>query len=107
MSRRISMGMIITLGYCALMSRLGQALNPPALDEEFNGAALDTTTWVAMNRHGDYGNNEAQCYTPANVSMANGALTITSKIQSMSCGDAFHAAQQWNYTSAMVQWKSY
>jgi beta-glucanase (GH16 family) len=73
--------------------------------DDFTGPALDPA-WVALDRHGDYSNNEQQCYRPANVTVAGGNLVIVSRAETMSCGDAVHAASTWNYTSGMVQWKS-
>lgn len=74
--------------------------------DDFNGTTLGPE-WVAMNRHGDYSNSELQCYLPANVSIANSLLSIVSQVQTQTCGDSTHAPSQWNYTSGMVQWKSF
>ena len=70
-----------------------------AFDDEFNGSSLDTTQWVAMDRPGDSSNSELQYYLPSNVALSNGLLNITSKVDSSVPG--------YNYTSAMVQWKSF
>ena len=76
-------------------------------DDEFNGTTLDTSKWFEMNRHGDYSNNELQCYTPSNVVEAGGMLTITTRVQTATCGDATHAPSSWKYTSGMIQWNTY
>ena len=67
--------------------------------DEFNGAALDTSTWVAMNRHGDFSNAEVQYYLPQNVAVANGTMNITTNVDSSVAG--------YSYTSGMVQWQSF
>ena len=68
-------------------------------DDEFNGAALDTSAWVALSRPGDRGNNEIGCYRPSNVAMSGGALVLTTRVDS-SCSGC-------RYTSAMVQWRTF
>jgi beta-glucanase (GH16 family) len=78
-----------------------------AFDEEFNGTTVDTNAWFVMNRHGDYSNNELQCYRPANVAEAGGLLTITTQVHTATCGDATHSPSSWNYTSGMIQWKTF
>jgi len=72
---------------------------PASFDDEFNGSALDTTQWVAMNRPGDSSNNELQYYLPTNVNLSSGLLNITSK--------ADNSVSGYQYTSGMVQWKSF
>ena len=63
--------------------------------------------WIALNRHGDYGNNEIHCYSPANAQLTGGNLVLTAKAESQSCGDSQHAPSRSDYTSAMVQWRSF
>lgn len=70
--------------------------------DDFAGTALDGTQWTAMNRPGDASNNEAQCYQPANVAVANGSLSITARAQSAVCNGA-----TYGYTSGMVQWSNF
>jgi beta-glucanase (GH16 family) len=72
--------------------------NAYVFDDEFSGSSLETTRWVAMNRPGDSSNSELQYYLPSNVALSNGLLNITSKVGSQS---------GYNYTSGMVQWKSF
>ncbi|PYR81119.1 MAG: hypothetical protein DMF87_06450 [Acidobacteria bacterium] len=76
-------------------------------DDEFNGTTVDTNKWFVMNRHGDYSNSELQCYTPSNVVEAGGLFTITTQVQTATCGDATHAPSTWNYTSGMIIWKTF
>uniref|UniRef100_B0T305 Glycoside hydrolase family 16 n=1 Tax=Caulobacter sp. (strain K31) TaxID=366602 RepID=B0T305_CAUSK len=47
--------------------------------DEFDGPALDQTKWSYAEDCGGGGNNERQCYTaaPANVSVRNGVLSLT------------------------------
>jgi beta-glucanase (GH16 family) len=74
-------------------------------DDQFDGATLGNQ-WIAMDRHGDYGNNEAQCYVSANATLKDGNLELAAKLESRTCGDAGHAPSPWKYSSAMVQWKT-
>ena len=70
--------------------------------DDFTGGTLDPAIWTVMDRPGDASNSEAECYTPANVSVSNGVLAITSKVQSINCG-----GNKYNYTSGMVQWTNF
>jgi len=70
--------------------------------DDFTGSSIDSSTWTVMNRQGDYTNNEAECYTPSNVTVANGDLVITTKNQSISCNGT-----HYSYTSGMVQWTNF
>lgn len=49
--------------------------------DEFDGAALDTARWTALQDCWGGGNEERQCYTarPENVSIADGLLVITAR----------------------------
>ena len=67
--------------------------------DDFTGTALDQTQWTVMNRPGDASNNEAQCYQPANVAVANGGLSITAQAEPVVCNGA-----TYGYTSGMAQW---
>lgn len=68
-------------------------------DDEFNGTAVDASTWSVLNRPGDASNHESQCYKPDNVTEARGYLQITSKVDTCSTGE--------KYSSGAVQWKSF
>jgi len=74
--------------------------------DDFTGTAL-SSAWVALDRHGDYSNNELQCYLPANVTVSDSYLTILSEVQTETCGDSDHTPATWNYTSGMVQWNTF
>ncbi|WP_296371743.1 MULTISPECIES: glycoside hydrolase family 16 protein [unclassified Pseudonocardia] len=67
--------------------------------DEFDGTQVDTALWSIGDRPGDASNNESQCYVPGNVSVADGALQIRSKVDSSCSG--------YRYTSGMVQWKQF
>jgi len=44
--------------------------------DEFDGTALNTTNWTALNRQDSF-NNEKQYYWPGQVTVANGNLQLT------------------------------
>lgn len=73
-------------------------------DDEFNGTALDTNAWVALNRGGDTGNREQQCYLPSNVTASGGNVTLLSKQDSAGCAGI---GTSYGYSSAMIQWKNF
>lgn len=52
-------------------------------DDEFNGDSLNTDKWTAYQDCWGGGNAERQCYTamPQNVSVNNGALQLTARLQ--------------------------
>jgi beta-glucanase (GH16 family) len=75
------------------------------LYDDFPGSVLDSTKWDAMNRVGDLGNSEDQCYQPGQVSVSSSNLVITAQNTTQSCGDAFHAPSSQPYLSAMLQSK--
>jgi beta-glucanase (GH16 family) len=70
--------------------------------DDFQGTAIDTGQWTVMNREGDTGNGEVQCYTPANATATGGNLQITSQVQASTC-----SGNSYNYTSAMLQWTTF
>jgi hypothetical protein len=74
--------------------------------DDFTGTALGSQ-WVAMNRAGDYSNNEQECYNPSQVSVGNSNLVITSIAQTSACGDANHSPSQFPTLSGMVQWATF
>jgi len=48
-------------------------------DDEFAGTSLDTTKWTAADYGGSPANGEQQFYSPADVSVSDGALVLTSE----------------------------
>lgn len=55
--------------------------------DEFNGTALDTTKWNALE-NANYGssNHEDECYFGRNVTEGGGSLKLTAKRESVVCG---------------------
>ena len=50
--------------------------------DEFDYSGMpDPTKWTITNAGGGFGNNEAQFYTPQNVTVSNGLLTIQARKQ--------------------------
>jgi len=74
--------------------------------DDFTGTTLGSQ-WVAMNRAGDYSNNEQECYNPSQISVSNSNLVITSIAQTATCGDANHSPSQFPTLSGMVQWATF
>jgi beta-glucanase (GH16 family) len=50
--------------------------------DEFNGAALDANTWIAVDGAANV-NNELEYYTPSDVYLENGTLVLRSQARSM------------------------
>ncbi|MCL2138458.1 MAG: family 16 glycosylhydrolase [Treponema sp.] len=50
--------------------------------DKFEGTALNTSKWSALNDNSGGGNSEAQYYDPANVTVSDGMLHLTAKKQS-------------------------
>jgi len=82
---------------------LGATPKNVIFSDDFTGSTL-SANWTALSRHGDYGNDELQCYVPAAVSLSGGGLAIESQAATQTCGDSTHAPSTWAYTSGMVQW---
>jgi hypothetical protein len=61
--------------------------------DEFTGITL-SSAWTALNQPGDSSNAEEECYLPSNAVVANGLLTLTSRVDRSCAGYA--------YTSSMV-----
>jgi beta-glucanase (GH16 family) len=66
-------------------------------DDEFTSAL--NPAWAVGNRPGDTTNQEAECYTPANVGVQGGSLLLSSRLDSSCSGYA--------YTSGYVQWQTF
>jgi hypothetical protein len=80
--------------------------------DDFTGSALDLTAWTVISRHGEYAQDETECNTPQQVSVANGLLTITTAVGPATCGDfntdgsVRHAPSSWSYITGDIQWKT-
>ncbi len=74
--------------------------------DDFTGSVLESA-WTALNRQGDQGDGEEECYNPSQVSISNGNLVITSIAQTTTCGDRDNSPSQFPYLSGMVQWTSF
>ena len=63
----------------------------PVWEDNFDGAALDATKWVAAEYCGGY-NGEAQCYRPENIAVdgANGTITAQAEACSGSAVGVFN-----------------
>jgi beta-glucanase (GH16 family) len=66
-------------------------------DDEFTSGL--SPAWAVGNRPGDATNQEAECYTPANVGTLAESLVLSSQLDSSCSGFA--------YTSGYVQWQSF
>lgn len=102
---------VIVLALCAVgHPAFAQPSAPTGLQVfsgSFNGsdtfsAPLNTTNWAILDREGDLSNSELACYRPANQSVAAGLLNLTVQRQTVTCN-----GRRYNYTSSMVQWKSF
>jgi beta-glucanase (GH16 family) len=74
--------------------------------DDFNGVTLGAQ-WSAINRAGDYSNQEKECYLPSQVAVGGGNLTITTAAQRHTCGDQTHPPSGFSFVSGMVQWTSF
>lgn len=74
--------------------------------DDFTDATINPA-WTVFNRAGDASNSEKQCYRTANAAVSGGNLTLTAKVETVSCGDATHAPSQFNYTSGGLFWSSF
>jgi beta-glucanase (GH16 family) len=72
--------------------------------DEFNGAAVDTTKWVAVNTHADLSNSEPGCYTSANATEGSGVLTETVEHRTFTCPDTTGSN---DYPTAAIQTKTF
>jgi hypothetical protein len=73
--------------------------------DDFNDAAIDTVKWSVINRVEDLLNGEIGCDEPANITLNAGNLEGVSQHLSSphSCGDAYTAPANKNYSSWMIQ----
>jgi hypothetical protein len=79
--------------------------------DDFTGTTLGPA-WTVISRHGEYGQDETECNTPQQVSVANSNLIITTALGPATCGDfnidgsVRHSPSSWNYISGDIQWTS-
>jgi beta-glucanase (GH16 family) len=62
--------------------------------------------WLAFNRAGAP-NTNLQCFTPGNVSVSNGNLVITTRLESATCSSFDIAQAAHGYTSGYVSMRSF
>jgi hypothetical protein len=80
--------------------------------DDFTGSVL-SPAWTVISRHGEYAQDETECNTPQQVSVANSLLTITSAIGPGTCGDfnidgsIRHSPASWPYITGDIQWQSF
>ncbi len=72
-----------------------------AFDDEFNGAAIDTTRWYVFDRHDNWGGSD--CFHPANITEGGGVATITARQESIPCT----GGGTYNYTSGQMSWLTF
>jgi beta-glucanase (GH16 family) len=73
-------------------------------NDDFSGTAVDTNRWnVQNNSNFGSGNNEDQCYRAANTSVADGALRMVGKRETVTgCGSNPDGGDAYFFTSGMV-----
>ena len=80
--------------------------------DDFTGTSLDLTAWTVISRHGEYAQDETECNTLQQVSVADSLLTITTAVGPATCGDfnidgsVRHTPSSWPYVTGDIQWKS-
>jgi beta-glucanase (GH16 family) len=81
----------------------GQTWNT-IFNDDFNGSAVDASRWnVQNNSNFGTGNNEDQCYRAANTTVANGALRMIGKRETVTgCGSNPDGGSSYYFTSGMV-----
>jgi beta-glucanase (GH16 family) len=84
---------------------------PAIFFDDFLGTSLDSSKWTGpFDRQGDTANKELHAMTPANVSVADGILSITAKKETVTSGDRsvqpphdFVSTRSVGYTSGQIQ----
>jgi beta-glucanase (GH16 family) len=73
-------------------------------NDDFSGSAVDSSRWnVQNNSNFGTGNNEDQCYRSANTTVANGALRMVGKRETVTgCGSNPDGGSAYYFTSGMV-----
>jgi beta-glucanase (GH16 family) len=76
----------------------------PIFDDEFDGTSVNSANWnVANQSNYGSGNNEDECYMAANTTVADGALNLTGKRETVSgCGTNPDGGSSYFFTSGMV-----
>ncbi len=82
----------------------GGATWKPIFDDDFNGSKVDTANWNVQNQSNyGSGNHEDECYMAANTTVANGALNLVGKRETVSnCGSNPDGGNNYFFTSGMV-----
>jgi beta-glucanase (GH16 family) len=83
-----------TTGYQTPTSYVGYKLS---WNDEFTESAINTNYWQYDLGNGGWGNNELECYTDSNASIANGYLVIQAKQQTV-----IYDGVTSNYTSTRM-----
>ena len=90
----------------------GGATSGTVFSDSFPNSTL-SSAWDVISRHGEYAQNETECNTPNEVSVANHIVTITTIAKTVSCGDfnlggsVRHQPTNWPYETGDIQWKSF
>lgn len=83
-------------------------VTPFLLDDEFHGSTL-SSGWTAVAGPGDQSNNEEECYSPKNVTLAGGKLREEAAVGSVpkcDCPSVTPSSNGCAYVSGAVQWSS-
>ncbi len=72
--------------------------------DDFEGSAVDTSKWNVLNKSNyGSGNNEDECYTSANATVAGGLLNLTAKRETVSgCGTNPQGGSNYYWTSGAL-----
>ena len=88
----------------AFISLFGALLGRPAISSSQTDVKGQ---WLAFNRAGAFPNTHLQCFTPGNVSVANGNLVITTKLETATCASFDIAQAAHSYTSGYVSMRNF
>jgi beta-glucanase (GH16 family) len=85
----------------------GVTVGQIAFDDEFDGSSLDTSKWGtclpygpmdSCTQMGDPGDFLDECYTPRNVTVADGLLSLTAKQETVQCNGRTNS-----YSSGLIE----
>jgi beta-glucanase (GH16 family) len=99
---------VLVLALClqAGCTQTSEVASPiPILFDNFAGSRLGPA-WTALNREGDQGVGEQECYNPSQVSVSNSLIITTIQLTTI-CGDSENSPAPFPYLSGMVQWTSF